>query len=84
MTAVARYAGLPPGWMKGTANTTQGSRTRSGLHAVACIDRGDRKRVFGDMVNTLSMISRDLFEVNRANPLMAEKDIKGAVGCCWT
>ena len=62
----------------------QGSRTRNGLDAVACIDRGDRKRVFGDMVNTLSMISRDLFEVNRANPLMAEKDIKGAVGCCWT
>ena len=29
-----------------------GSRTRPGLHAVACIDRGHRKRVFGDMVNT--------------------------------
>ncbi len=31
---------------------THGLRTRPGLHAVACIDRGDRKQVFGDMVNT--------------------------------
>ena len=51
-----------------------------GLQTTYCIDRGQGKHMFGDIVNTLSMIQGKLFDVDRANPLVAKIDVKQAIG----
>ncbi len=59
-------------------------RMSSSPQSGRCIDRGHGEHMFGDIVNTLSMVQGWQFEVDRADPLVAKIDVKQTVGCSRT